>query len=238
MIIDTERCIGCALCIPYCVSGALSITQGRAEVDDDACVECENCVRSFHCPTDAIERTELKWPRSLRSLFSNPLTVHRLTGVPGRGTEEMKTNDVTGRYRLGEVGFVIEVGRPGVGATIGDAERISLALGRLGAEFEPDNPFTALMVDRRSGKVRKDVKKERVLSAIIEFRVVFNCIKEVIEVLRKVKVETSFSVGIISRVDTQQKELLLLLDRLGTPARPNGKVNIGLGRRPAQEAIQ
>jgi hypothetical protein len=33
---------------------------------------------------------------------------HESTGIEGRGTEEVKTNDVTGRVNIGEVGFTIE----------------------------------------------------------------------------------------------------------------------------------
>jgi hypothetical protein len=50
------------------------------------------------------------------------------TGVGGRGTEEIKTNDVTGRIGEGEAGIVVELGRPGVGARIRDVERVAMAL--------------------------------------------------------------------------------------------------------------
>ena len=67
------------------------------------------------CPTAAFEPDELTWPRVVRRAFSDPRVPHESTGVEGRGTEEVKTNDVTGRVGLGEVGFTIELGRPGVG---------------------------------------------------------------------------------------------------------------------------
>ena len=53
---------------------------------------------------------ESRAPRILRSRVP-----HESTGVEGRGTEEVKTNDVSGRVKMGEVGFTIELGRPGVG---------------------------------------------------------------------------------------------------------------------------
>ena len=56
---------------------------------------------------------KLRRPRSIRAAFSDPTVVHAGTGVGGRGTEEIKTNGVTGRLQEGEVGIVVEIGRPG-----------------------------------------------------------------------------------------------------------------------------
>ena len=70
------------------------------------------------CPTAAFEPDELAWPRVVRRAFSDPRVPHESTGIEGRGTEEVKTNDVTGRVGLGEVGFTIEFGRPGVGVLV------------------------------------------------------------------------------------------------------------------------
>ena len=70
------------------------------------------------CPTAAFEPDELAWPRVVRRAFSDPRVPHESTGVQGRGTEEVKTNDVSGRVKVGEVGFTIEFGRPGVGAAL------------------------------------------------------------------------------------------------------------------------
>ena len=46
-----------------------------------------------------------EWPRTVRANFSDPLVEHPETKVPGRGTEEMKTTEVTGRIaaRLNDV---------------------------------------------------------------------------------------------------------------------------------------
>jgi ferredoxin len=109
----SDTCIGCGSCVPYCPMEAISLGPEKAEIDQDECVECNACFRAEVCPTDSLIRPELKWPRSVRRVFSDPAPQHGLTGVPGRGTEEMKTNDVTGRYRVGEAGFVLDVGRPG-----------------------------------------------------------------------------------------------------------------------------
>jgi len=44
---------------------------------------------------------------------SIPMVTHESTAVHGRGTEEVKTNDVSHRIKKGEVGLVVEFGRPG-----------------------------------------------------------------------------------------------------------------------------
>src|SRR5262249_58384570 len=77
------------------------------------------------CPTDAIVPEELSWPRIVRRAFSDPQVPHESTGIHGRGTAEVKTNDVTDRVKQGEAGFVVEFGRPGIGARFSDIELVT-----------------------------------------------------------------------------------------------------------------
>ena len=132
MIINEEKCTGCEACIPYCPVAAISIYPAMnrigkvAKIDFDECVECAECQKSGICPVDAHEMQPLEWPRTLRELWSNPLGVFPWTGIGGRGTQEMKTNDVTGRFADHQVGFGIELGRPGIGARLRDAEKVSV----------------------------------------------------------------------------------------------------------------
>jgi len=95
MLIDKEKCNGCEICHAYCPVGAITTIAGRdvsvSEILQGDCVECGVCLRSGICPTGAIFMPELKWPRSIRAEFSNPLVPHRSTKEGGRGTEEMKT---------------------------------------------------------------------------------------------------------------------------------------------------
>ena len=131
----------------------------RATVNRDECVECYACynglsqehlnptlVRTVRkvfqmmrlrfdpepdvCPTAAFAPEELTWPRVVRRAFSDPRVPHESTGVEGRGTEEVKTNDVSGRVNVGEVGFTIEFGRPGVGVWIREIQEMSVVLAR------------------------------------------------------------------------------------------------------------
>ncbi len=57
----------------------------------------------------------------------------------------MKTNDITNRYKRGEAGFGIEIGRPDIGATFG----MYTVAWRLQNKcyIEPGAPMTLLMTD-------------------------------------------------------------------------------------------
>ena len=113
MKIDPELCVSCEVCLMYCPLGAIHMND-VAEINQEICVECGNCRRAEVCPTDAFIYEAQPWPRSVREAFSNPLAEHKETRVPGRGTEEMKTNDVRGLYGRGIIGVAAELGRPGV----------------------------------------------------------------------------------------------------------------------------
>ena len=128
MHIDSDKCTGCEQCIPYCPVGAITLVEEVSEIDFDECTECGNCLRLAECPVDAIFQQELEWPRTVRSIFSDPLTIVEESGISGRGTEEMKTNEVTGRFKFGSVGVALEFGRPILGARFFDIEKVAQAL--------------------------------------------------------------------------------------------------------------
>jgi len=237
MNIREERCTGCRICHPYCPVGAIFTIRRQdrtvSEIDQKECVECGVCLRSKVCPEDAFEAIELTWPRAVRAEFSNPLTSHRSTKEGGRGTEEMKTNDVTGRFQRGFTGVSVEVGRPSLGARFRELQKISMAIAKLNVEFEPMNPVTALMADRKRGTINEDVLDEKVLSAIVEFKIENGRLKGALEVLKTLaaEVDTIFSVGLISPVEKDGSiPFLSLAKEAGFPLRPNAKINVGMGR--------
>lgn len=237
MKIDQEKCTGCELCHPYCPVGAI-VTVERdgetvSEIDQAECVECGACnLRARVCPTDAIYRPALEWPRTLRETFSNPNAPHP-SGSRGRGTEEMKTNDVTDRYPRGVAGVALEMGRPGVGTSFRDIQALAMALARVGVEFEADNPVSALMADRKTGVFREDILGEKVLSAILEFKIENERLKDVLLRIKDVagRIDTVFSLGLISRVEPDGTIAVESIAReAGFSPRPNMKTNVGIGR--------
>ena len=241
MKIDQELCIGCGQCLPYCPAKAIALTEEKAEIDFDECVECGSCLRMADCSVDAIYQQELVWPRSVRSILSDPLTIAVESGISGRGTEEMKTNEVTGRFRRGYAGIGLEVGRPILGARLSDVDKVAQAVARMGVEFERINPTTSLMSDPKTGKFKEDVLKEKVLSAILEFTVKLERLPELFDILRKVALEinTVFTVDLACRVNPDGSvPTKPYTEAAGLWVAPNGKVNVGLGRPRFREDSQ
>ncbi len=233
MRIDPETCIGCEECLVYCPVGAINMDDDVAEIDRDECVECFNCFRSRICPVEAIVPEDLEWPRSLRRALSDPQTIDDKTGISGRGTAEMKTNDITDRIKFGFVGFGIELGRPNMGTRFSDVEKVAKAIAPCGISFEDDNPVTTLMTDKQKGMLKEDILDEKVLTAILEGIMPAEKLDGFLEALDEVsrEIETVMSVGLSSRVhEDGSLSFEQVLKARGNVASTNGKVNIGLGR--------
>lgn len=214
--------------------GAIAIgAEGYAIIEHAECVECGVCLRAADCPAGAIIEEVHPWPRCVRAAFSNPLFEHKETRVPGRGTEEMKTSDVTGRFKRGQVGVTVELGRPGTGARLHHVQQVTQAMVELGVELEPENPVTCLLVDPQRGLIHPDVLDQKVLSAIVEFEVPIERLSEVLFSLRSLgdEIDTVFSVGVACHVEPDGSvPSLEVLEGLGIAASVTGKSNMGLGR--------
>ena len=232
MLINEDLCTGCGQCVIICPVQAIMLVKGKAKINKEQCVECSVCYQNANCPVKAIKPEKLKWPRIIRNPFSSVVATHKLTGIPGRGTEEMKTNDITKRFKKGEIGLSIELGRPGVGTLLKDIELFTTRLSLVGVDYEKDSPITAILSDEK-GHIDPILKEERVLSAIIEFKIPETKLNAILKIIKEVDkiIETVFSVGIITRV-TQENEILLidLVEREGFSIQPNAKINIGLGK--------
>jgi NAD-dependent dihydropyrimidine dehydrogenase PreA subunit len=201
MEIEIDVCNGCGQCIFICPVQAIKMIDRKAFIDEEKCVECSVCYRDANCPVNAIKMKKLIWPREVRIPFSNVIATHKITGIGGRGTEEMKTNDVTNRYSFGEFGISIELGRPGIGTKLSNIELFTTRLSKIGVKYEEKSPVTSLIIDEK-GHINEDVKEERVLSAIIEFKVPTEKLSKVLKVIREVEkvIDTVFSVGVVSRI--------------------------------------
>jgi ferredoxin len=262
MQIDQTKCVGCGNCVPVCTMGVISVVDGRSQVNEAECVECNTCYRTLRqegyppalvravrwalrqvrlayepapdvCPTGALTPPELAWPRSLRATFSDPTIKHPSTGTGGRGTEEIKSNDVTGRLQAGEIGIVVELGRPGLGARFRDLQTVAMALAAAGVQFERKNPVTDLMTDTATGALRPEILDEKVMSAIIECRIGAARAPGALAALRRVAAEigTVLSAGIGARCGPDGAVPYAgLVAESGFRLSPNAKTNLGLGR--------
>ncbi|NQU88536.1 MAG: 4Fe-4S binding protein [Mariniphaga sp.] len=234
----------------------------RANINNDVCVECGICYRGMSkeklspvfvrsvrktsklflfrfepepdiCPTSAFEINELEMPRLIRQIFSDPVIEHKSTGIKGRGTEEVKTNDVSLRVNTGEVGYTIEFGRPGVGVRFSDIQEMTRTFSKIGVTFEKNNPVTHLMTNLSTGDLRTDILDEKILSAIVEIKTDINMVEKVLATVREVnkRIDTVTVIGISTRCNDEGEDNILspLLDKLQYP-HFRAKTNIGLGR--------
>ena len=241
---------------------AVDASRERATIDDDACVECGTCFRGMSqehlnptfvravrrvarvfrfrfepepdvCPTAAFVMDELAWPRIVRRVFSDPLVEHTSTGIHGRGTEEVKTNDVSHRVGVGEVGYVIEFGRPGVGVRFHEIQTMTMALAEAGVTFEPKNPITHLMTDKARGTLKEDLLDEKILSAIVETKTTIDDVQKVLDTVFRIskRIDTVVAVGVSTRCDEQGEDPVLAprLEAAGLGFE-RAKTNMGLGR--------
>ncbi|MBQ2762259.1 MAG: phosphoadenosine phosphosulfate reductase family protein [Candidatus Methanomethylophilaceae archaeon] len=44
LIVRSEQCVGCSLCVARCEQGALYMKDGRVEIDPDECIRCKDCL--------------------------------------------------------------------------------------------------------------------------------------------------------------------------------------------------
>lgn len=234
----------------------------RSTINQDDCVECGTCARGMSqehlnptmvrtvravakalrlrfepepdvCPTAAFVVNDLEMPRLVRRVFSDPVVEHKSTGIKGRGTEEVKTNDVYPRVGIGEVGYTIEFGRPGVGVRFRHIQEMTRELAKLGVAFEKKNPITHLMTDTSTGDLRQDILDEKILSAIVEIKTTIKETPSILETVERVnkRIDTVTALGISTRCDEQGEDDVLgpLLDELGYVYH-RAKTNMGLGR--------
>lgn len=235
MIID-NNCIGCARCLPYCPMNAIHKLKNvnKYYIDLNECVECSNCREFANCPENAIKDSDLDHIRSIRKEFSDPKAPHvSSTGTYGRGTAEMKTNEVTGLIREGYTALSLEIGRPGIGAKFSDIDKITKKLASKKVTFAPESPLTYLIGNQETGEIKKEYLNEKVLSAIVEFVIKTDKLENILIAIKEVSqdIDTVFSLCIAEKEKGNKKfPILKIVEEQGFKASINGKTNMGLGR--------
>jgi len=199
------------------------------------------------CPTAAFEPEQLSWPRVVRRAFSDPRVPHESTGVEGRGTEEVKTNDISGRVKVGEVGFTIEFGRPGVGVWFREIQKMCRALAEAGVSFEKKNPVTSLMSDVATGTLREDILNEKSCRQSWKSKFRLSAQKRLSGWFGRWREKSILvAIGVGTRCDETGEDPIVapILERLGYKLE-RAKTNIGLGRvtnpaldQPMAEAVR
>ena len=238
MFIKEELCIGCQKCMKFCPVGAIRTREGSRKpyIEFNDCVECGSCLRMAKCPRNAIENNPetFQEPRIQRKAFSDPQFNHPSVNFPGRGTEEVKTNDVSGVVRRGELAFGMEMGRPGTGTTMKDVAYVVHELAKIGIQLPKHNALYYLFSDVEHGIVNPIYVNEKFLSAIIEFTVPMAKVPEVLSLINRVsgEIDTVFSLDAFGRFDDDGETLpwLKVLEEYGIKPNPHAKVNLGMGR--------
>jgi len=240
MRIDPEKCTACGQCPDYCPVTCIHEGAEFYLIDEDECVECGVCLKDAGCPADAFYMPEEsnQYPRSIRAAFSDPGVQYPEELFPdlkqgGRGTEEMKTNDVTGNFPRGEFGMTLEFGRPGVGTRLREVEKVTMLLTSLGVRFEDSNALYFLLEDVEVGTIKGELIDEKVLSIIVEFALPEAQLEELVTALYEVlkTVDTVVSWGLVTRFEEDGSlPVTDRLEKLGLTVRPNAKVNMGMGR--------
>jgi hypothetical protein len=105
------------------------------------------------------------------------------------------------------------------------------ALARLGIQFEPNNPVTHMMTDKVAGKLRDDILKEKILSAIVEFKTTIGNVPAVLKKIDEVSktLDTVVAVGVSTRCEQDGRSALDTVLADAGVSFVRGKTNLGLG---------
>ncbi len=235
MKINTQKCVCCMRCINFCPVNSISAKGETVTIDQEECVECGVCLNTGICPVDAIYMPEdaFEYPRAIRMQFSDPGAEHPNFKAWGRGTEEAKTNDVTGKFGHGEFGVLMEFGRPGTGTRLKEVEKITTAIAERNIPILEDNPLYGLLEKDGTGRIRPEFVDEKILSAILEIRLTEEQLTEFLSFVLPLldTLDTVVSVGLVTRFEGNGSlPVIKKLESMGIQVRPNAKINVGLGR--------
>lgn len=261
--IDRSKCTGCLDCIPYCpVSAIVEIAnEGSVAIDPVRCTECGVCWQTDVCPTGAIVARELAWPRTLRGKFHNFHAPYRATPImaevshplgPGGTVQSFPSHqfpselddDFKGKLQPGENVVIVELGRPHLGTTFRDVQKVAQALLpvglKVGLQYPPSDertPLNELMVDSVKAIFRRDILDERTGWVVFKMLIRQEERPRVLQTLLNVagEIDTVFAVNILSRVENSISSITArIAAETGVKPSASCKTNVGLGTRPGQ----
>ncbi|MFC2042350.1 hypothetical protein ACFLTV_02490, partial [Chloroflexota bacterium] len=155
------------------------------------------------------------------------------------------TNDVEGLLRHGEAVIVVELGRPHLGTTFLDVQKVVQTLIPFGMRLDLQyptlderSPLTELATDAAKGIFRPEILGERTGWELLKLVVPEKGVPEVVRSLQRVakEIDTVFALDIVSRVAQDGSTVAeRLADEIGVAPAPNCKTNVGLGRPLAED---
>ncbi|MFC2066392.1 4Fe-4S dicluster domain-containing protein [Chloroflexota bacterium] len=255
--IDGAKCIQCLECLPYCPLEAIVASPDGSEVFIDAqrCTECGLCHRDKVCPVDAIVAMDLTWPRSLRGKFQpqygpyrSATTLAKTVKPVSYSTEPFSfrrhelpsehTSDADGLLRQGEAAILVELGRPYLGTTFRDVQKVVQALLPMGLNLRLQYPnaderssLADIAADTAAGTLMPEVLEERTGWVVLKLVTKEKNVPETIRCLKQVAadIDTVFALGVLSHVSRDGSTIAerAAIESGVTPA-VNCKTNIGL----------
>lgn len=76
--VNTQKCIGCKTCIPYCPVGAITVLEKKASINAKKCIGCGEC--TLICPSKAIE---IQWNES-PDIFQKKMAEYACGALKGK----------------------------------------------------------------------------------------------------------------------------------------------------------
>ena len=172
----------------------------------------------------------------LDDLYRNPGQIKKRGkgkgGGSGFGLQSLILGDGLNK---GVVAITVDVGRPILGCTMADIEKITTRLAKIGVFPDPTSAVARLMSNPSIGKLRDGVLGERFYYIVIQCKTEESRLPDVVKALKEAakEVDTVFSVAVHTRLaDDYSLPDTSALEELGVEAWPNGKVWLDLGRSP------